>query len=333
MTSLSPIRLDDAQAARRRIAPHTLSTPLIRWHSGSSNVEIYLKLENLQPTGSFKVRGAVNSLRLLSEEAHRTDWGVWTASAGNMGSALAWSARRLGIPCAVIVPDDAPQAKRNAIARYGAQIYPVPFALYQEVQRKHDWRGLIDLPETGPLGGQMVHPFAGPAVMAGNATIGLEILEQLPDVGAIFIPYGGGGLSCGIASTIRAAKPDVNVYACEVETASPLAASWAAGEPVTVPYTASFVSGMGAPFVFPEMWPLARQLLDGVRVVGLSQVRHAIRSLAEEHHIIAEGAGVVSLAAALAEPAMPGKVVCLVSGGNIDRQVLIDILQEGEVEE
>jgi threonine dehydratase len=204
----------------------------------------------------------------------------------------------------------------------------VPFAAYQEVQRRHTWRGLVDLPEKGGLGGRMLHPFADRAVMAGNGTIGLEILEDLPDVDAVLVPYGGGGLSCGIAAALKRQMPHTRVLACEVETATPLAASLAAGEMVQVSYQASFVSGMGAPGVFPEMWPLAQKLLDGARVVTLAQVRQAMRSLAERNHVIAEGAGAVAAAAALAGLAGAGKLACIVSGGNIDRQVLVDILQE-----
>jgi threonine dehydratase len=174
--------------------------------------------------------------------------------------------------------------------------------------------------------GLLIHPFADQAVMAGNGTLGLEILEDLPDVDAVLVPYGGGGLSCGIAAAIRANKPGTRIEAVEVTTAAPFTGSFAAGKPVEVPYQSSFVSGMGAPFVFPQMWPLARHLLDGSRVVELSPVANAIRLLAERHHIIVEGAGAVALAAALAQP--PGKkVVCVVSGGNIAAGHLTSILQ------
>src|SRR5438067_8978156 len=175
--------------------------------------------------------------------------------------------------------------------------------------------------------GLFVHAFNDPAVMAGNGTIGLEILEDLPDVDTVIVPYGGGGLSCGIASAIRALKPNVKVYACEVETAAPLAASFAAGEQVQVAYTPTFVDGIGAPTLFPEMWQLARQLLDGSLVVTLAEVAAAIRLLAERNRVIAEGAGAAPVAAALAGKAGGGNVVCVVSGGNIDSGKLAKILQ------
>jgi threonine dehydratase len=288
--------------------------------------EIYLKLENLQTVGSFKVRGAANALAQLEDSARRQ--GVWTASAGNMGYALAWCSRRMGIACAVIVPDDAPAAKLEAIAAQGAQIHTVPFTVYQEIQLQRAWQGLADLPGDGALSGRMMHPFADSEVIAGNATIGMEIAADLPDATAVVVPYGGGGLCCGIAAALRALRPQTKVYAAEVETAAPLAASLTAGKPVPVSYTASFVSGMGAPFVFPEMWALASQLLDGSLVVSLAQVRQALRLLAWKQHVIAEGAGGVAAAAALAGMAGSGKVVCIVSGGNIDQQLLISILNE-----
>ena len=328
---LSTISLDEVAAARQRIADTALRTPLVRLDINSTQAEIYLKLENLQPVGSFKIRGAVNALAKIAEEKGGVTQGVWTASVGNMGYALAWAAQQMGIPCAVIVPDDAPKTKLQAIARYGALIHPVPFSVYQQIQVQHAWRELADLPESGPLSGPMVHPFADPAVMAGNATIGLEILEEMPDVEAVFVPYGGGGLSCGIAAGVKAVRHEARVVACEVETAAPLAASLAAGQTVEVSYTPSFVTGMGAPYVFPDMWPLAKQVIDSAQVVSLDQVRIAIRILAHRCHIIAEGAGAVPVAAALSSAAGVRKVVCVVSGGNIDAELLAGILNENDL--
>jgi threonine dehydratase len=277
--------------------------------------KIYLKLENLLPTGSFKLRGAGNALACLDNQNLIT--GVWTPSAGNMAQSLAWHARRAGIPCTAIVPEDAPPVKLDAIADLGARIIQVSFSEYQSIQI-HCQRPDLE--------GTLIHPFADPQVMAGNGTIGMEILEDLPDVEAILVPYGGGGLSVGIAAAVRAARPQVKVYACEVATAAPLAASLQANEPVKVSYTPSFVSGMGAPFVFPQMWPLASQLLDGSLVVSLSHVAGAIRSLAAYNHLIAEGAGAVAVAAALSSSNWRGKVVCVLSGGNIERDTFIQIL-------
>lgn len=317
MTALQPASLESIVSARERLAGTILRTPLIRLQMEDVSAEIYLKLENLQPTGSFKVRGAGNAL--LSAEPSQLKDGVWTVSAGNMGQALAWYARKLDIACTVVVPDDAPDVKVEAIRRLGADIVKVPFAEYQSIQKESghsDMKGLL------------IHPFADEAVMAGNGTIGLEILEDLPDVDTILVPYGGGGLSCGIAASVTAGRPEVRVEAVEVATAAPLTGSLSAGKMVEVPYQSSFVSGMGAPFVFPQMWPLASQLLDGSQVVELTRVAEAIRLLAERHHLIVEGAGAVALAAALAMLALNEnkKVVCVVSGGNINAAHLNKIL-------
>jgi threonine dehydratase len=331
--------------------PSAVSPPFDYAQDG---VEIYLKLENLQPTGSFKVRGAGNAL--LSANPDQLKNGVWTASAGNMGQALAWYAKKLKVPCTVLVPDDAPEVKVQAIQRLGAKIVKVPFADYQSIQKEGAYPAMKGL---------LIHPFADEAVMAGNGTIGLEVLEDLPDADLILVPYGGGGLSCGIAAAVRAERRDerseersrsalspsfdpstrsgrrfaqdegVKVEAVELETATPFTSSFVDGKMVEVPYRASFVSGMGAPFLFPQMWMLASQLLDGSRVVELTQVAEAIRLLAEHHHIIVEGAGAVALAAALlitdSHPLRESdcqfkKIVCVVSGGNINAEHLNKIL-------
>lgn len=317
MIALQPPSIEDILFARQRLTGKVLRTPLVRLHMDDAPVEIYLKLENLQPTGSFKVRGAANAL--LSADAAQLRNGVWTASAGNMGQALAWYARRLDIACTVIVPDDAPEVKVEAIRRLGAVLVKVPFADYQAIQLEGG------SPEM-KMKGMLVHPFADEAVMAGNGTIGLEILEDLPDVDTVLVPYGGGGLSCGIAASIKTSRPQVRVEAVEVATAAPLTASLSAGRPVEVPYQSSFVSGMGAPFVYPQMWPLASRLLDAAQAAPLAGVAASICLLAERQHIIAEGAGAVALAAVLAQPAGK-KVVCVVSGGNINTGCLTKILQ------
>lgn len=315
MPPLTAPCLEDIHAAQARLAGTILRSPLIPLNFENAPAEIYLKLENLQPTGSFKVRGAGNAL--LSLPPAETKHGVWTASAGNMGQALAWFARQRGIACAVVVPDDAPPVKVEAIRRLGAEIVSLPFARYQSIQRAGQW---------DEMNGLLVHPFANEAVIAGNGTIALEILADLPDADTILVPYGGGGLGCGIAAAIKASNAPVKVEAVEVTTATPLTASLAARQMVEVPYQASFVSGMGAPFVFPQMWPLAQELLTGTRVVGLEQVGAAIHLLAERHRVIVEGAGAVALAAALSAP-VGRKVVCIVSGGNIAAAHLVKIIQ------
>ncbi|HEU5181212.1 MAG TPA: threonine/serine dehydratase [Candidatus Polarisedimenticolia bacterium] len=319
MSGLDPVPLDSIQAARMRIAGTAVRTPLVRLQVSDSPAEIYLKLENLQPIGSFKLRGAANLI--LQTDRAQLEPGVWTASAGNMAQGVAWCARNLGLRSTVIVPETAPETKRAAIARLGARIVPVPFAQWMEVFQTRRYAGMEGL---------FVHAFSDPAVMAGNGTIGLEILEDLPDVETVIVPYGGGGLSCGIASCLRAMKPGIRVLAAEVETAAPLAASWGAGAPVEISFTPSFVDGIGAPRVFPEMFALARRLLEGSVVVSPAEIASAIGLLIERNRVVAEGAGAASVAAALTGRAGQGKIVCVVSGGNIDAAKLSKILH-GEV--
>jgi len=319
MPELTPVPLESIHAARERIAGTIVRTPLVRLNVENAPAEIFIKLENLQPIGSFKLRGASNLI--LQTSGEKLVDGVWTASAGNMAQGVAWCARRLGLRCTVVMPETAPATKRSAIERLGAAIVPVSLEQWMEVFETRHYPGMKGL---------FVHAFSDPDVMAGNGTIGLEILEDLPDVDAIVVPYGGGGLSCGIASAIRAIRPSTKVYAAEVETAAPLAASWTAREPIAIHYTPSFVDGIGAPRVFPEMWQLARQLLDGPLVATLPEVAGAVRLLAERNRVMAEGAGATPVACALAGRAGSGKVVCIVSGGNIDTAKLVKILQ-GEV--
>jgi threonine dehydratase len=316
--SLAEITLDQIRAARERIAGAVLRTPLVRLGVDDAPAEIHLKLENLQPIGSFKLRGASNAIALAPREALAD--GVWTASAGNMAQGVAWQARRLGIPCSVLAPDHAPETKLDAIRRLGGTVVKTPFADWFQVliDRRH--------PE---MKGHFVHPVSDAAVIAGNGTIGLEILEDLPDVDTVLIPFGGGGLSGGIASAIRALKPGTKVLACEVETAAPLAASLAAGRPTRFDYRPSFVDGIGAPSVLDDMWPLVSRVLDGSLVVPIADVAGAIRLLAERNRVIAEGAGATPVAAALSGRAGGGKIVCVVSGGNIDAAKLARILEGG----
>lgn len=277
--------------------------------------EIWLKLECLQPIGSFKLRGAGNAMASAAPDT--LSRGVYTASAGNMAQGVAWNARRLGIPCTVVVPDHAPKTKLDAVQRLGGRVVKVPVDRWWQVLAEHHYPGIEGL---------FIHPVADRTVIAGNGTIGLEILEDLPDVDTVLVPWGGGGLSCGIASALRALRPAVKTYACEVATAAPLAASLAAGKPVAVEYTPSFVDGIGAKGLLPEMWPLATSLLSGSLVVSLAEVTAAVRLLVERARVVAEGAGAVPVAAALSGRVGPGKVVCVVSGGNIDADRLAAIL-------
>ena len=319
MKELEPIPLDEIRAAHERIAGVGTDSPLFRLNSDDAPAEIFLKLENLQPIGSFKLRGAGNVLQLA--DSRDLEKGVWTASAGNMAQGVAWYARQMGLDCTIVVPDHAPETKLAAIKRLGGRIVKVPAADWFQILRDHGYEGME---------GFFIHPVTNRAVIAGHGTIGLEIYEELPDLDAVVIPYGGGALSSGIASALRPLKPDVKLYAAEVETAAPLAPSLAAGGPVEVEYKASFVDGIGAPFLFPEMWPLVSQLLDGSLVVGLEDIAAAIRLLVERNRVVAEGAGAAPVAAALAGKAGDGKVVCVVSGGNIDTSKLVKILR-GEI--
>ncbi len=315
MPAPSPIPLEEIRAARLRTSDVVIRTPLLRLNIDDAPAEIYLKLENLQPIGSFKIRGA--SSLISNVEPSTLARGLWTASAGNMAQGVAWCARRLGIHCTVVVPETAPVAKLAAIERLGARTTRVPVS---------EWFDVFQTRKHAGLDGLFVHAFNDPDVMAGNGVIGLEVLEDLPDVDAIVVPYGGGGLSCGIASAVRALKPDTKIYAAEAETAAPLVASWAAGEPTRIDYQPSFVDGIGAPHVFPGMWELARLLLDGSLVSSLAEIASAVRVLAERNHVIAEGAGAAAAAPAIAGRAGSGKVVCIVSGGNIDAGKLAKIL-------
>jgi threonine dehydratase len=318
VAELRPIPLDEIVAARDRIARVAIRTPVLALDNDGPD-QVHLKLENLQPIGSFKLRGAGNAIA-LADPAALAQRGVYTASAGNMAQGVAWTARRLGIECAVVVPEHAPHAKIAAVERLGARIIRVSFDEW--------WQVLIDHGYSG-LDGVFIHPVSDPEVIAGNGTIGLELVEQVPEMAAVVVPYGGGGLSCGIALAVKALRPDVRVYAAEVGTAAPFAASLAAGHPVSVEYQASWVDGIGGRSVLAEIWGLASALLDGSIVVSLSSVANAVRQLATRGRVIAEGAGAASVAAALSGEVGPGPVVAVVSGGGIDAAVLATILEGG----
>ena len=283
-------------------------TPLVRVELGhASPIDLYLKLEVLQPIGSFKIRGAYNTVRQLRPEELRE--GVWTVSAGNAAQGVALAARKVGARCSVMVMDTAPQAKLSAIERLGATIVP---ATYDEC-----WRTVIEH-RSDRMTGHFVHPFDDDRFIAGNGTAGLEILEDLPDADVVIAPLGGGGLLSGISAAVRALRPQTKIFAAEPETAAPLHASLDAGRPVFFDkWTASFVDGAGGKSVLDTMWPLLRTL-DGSIVVTLDEVARAMKLVAERAHIIAEGAAGCAVAAALSGRAGSGKVVAVVSGGNID---------------
>ena len=311
--------LAEIRQAQATIAGAAIRTPLIRLNVSDAPAEIYLKLENLQPIGAFKIRGAANAMAQIPPE--QLQRGVLTASAGNMAQGVAWQARELNIPCTVIAPETAPETKINAIERLGGQVIKVPFETWWRTFQERSYPGIE---------ATFIHAFDDPRVMAGNGTIGLEILEDLPEVEAIVIPWGGGGLACGIAAAARALKPDCRLYAAEVATGAPLAASLAAGAPQVVDYRPTFVDGIGSKTVFPQMLAHAQVLLDGALVAELGEVAQAVRRLAERNRVIAEGAGACPVACALSGRAGAGKVVCIVSGGNIDLSKLCELLTSAE---
>ena len=316
MRELTAPSLDEIRAARERLAGTVVRTPLVRLNTDGAAAEIWLKLENLQPIGSFKLRGAANAMRLAGPEKLRH--GVYTASAGNMAQGVAWSARELGVPAAVVVPDNAPATKLAAVERLGGRVVKVPFERWWQVIEEHSFPG---------LDGLFIHPVADRVVMAGNGTIALEILEDLPDVDTVLVPFGGGGLSCGIASALKALRPEARVFGCEVATAAPLAASFAAGSAQTIDYKPSFVDGIGGKGLLPDMWPIVSRLLAGSRVASIEEIAAAVRLLAERHRVIAEGAGATPVAAALNGVPEARKVVCIISGGNLDAAKLCAILE------
>ncbi len=281
-----------------------------------ATAEIYLKLENLQPIGAFKTRGAGFAMTQVSKDAAAR--GFVTASAGNMGQAVAWNASQMGVPCTVIVPESAPAAKLLAIERLGARVVKLTFDQW--------WQSLIDRRYPG-VEGTFLHPFHDTNVMAGNGTIGLEILDDLPDVDTILVPWGGGGLAIGIAAAVQAESEHCHVMAVEVDSAAPLAASLAKGAPTTVDYRPTFVDGIGSKTVFPDMFELAQEFLGGSLTANVEETARAVRTLAERNHIIAEGAGAVATAIATSGRAGSGQIVCVVSGGNIDAHKLALILE------
>jgi len=309
------IELAEIEAARERIAGTATRTPLVRLPVDGAPAEIYLKLENLQPISSFKIRGATNAVMLAPPGARAK--GLVTASAGNMAQGVAWAARTLGVPATIAVPEHAPEAKLAAIGRLGGQVLKLPY---------DDWWNVIVTGHVDGAEGLFVHPVQDPGVMAGNGTIGLEILEDLPGPDAVVIPYGGGGLTVGIASAIKALRPETKIFTAEPETGAALAAAMAAGRPVDVGYRASFVDGSGSRRVLDSMWPLVRPLVDGALAVTVAEAAAAVRLMAERARVIAEGAGALALAAALSGRAGSGKVVCVVSGGNINLGKLAEIL-------
>jgi threonine dehydratase len=309
------IARDEILRARDVLSGLAVRTPLVRLDV-DADAEIWLKLELLQPVRSFKIRGAGNAIMQATDA--ELAGGVLTASAGNMAQGVAYAARLRGVSATIVVPEHAPQTKLDAIARYGGRVIKVPY---------DEWWNTLVTGEYPGVDGLFVHPVADDRVMAGNGTIGLELLEQLDGFDAVVVPYGGGGLVTGIASAIKAERPDVQIYSAEPETGAPAAATFAAGgTPTPVEYTPSFVDGSGSRELIPKVWQHASELLDGAFAVRLADAADAVRVLAERTRVIAEGAGALPVAAALNNE-LGRRVVCVVSGGNIDPAVFARILQ------
>jgi threonine dehydratase len=303
-----PITLAEIHAARERIRNVAVRTPLIRFLHGTDAPEIWLKLENLQPINAFKIRGAANAVAMLSPEARAQ--GVWTISAGNAGQGVAYAAREAGIPCTVVVIETAPETKIDRMRNLGATLVRAPFDACWSAMEAREFPGVE---------GTFVHPFDDQDFVTGNATLGLEIMEDLPHVRTVITAIGGGGLISGTGSAIRALAPDVRILGAEPETAAPGAVSFAAGEPRAFEgWKATFVDGAGGKSIFPRMWERMNGVVDGSIVVTLDEVKHAMRLVAEKVRVIAEGAGALGVAAALSGRAGEGPIVAVVSGGNVD---------------
>jgi threonine dehydratase len=313
------IDIAEIEAARDRIAGIVVRTPLVRLRFEDPDREIYCKLENVQPINSFKLRGAANAILKLSPESLAE--GLVTASAGNMAQGVAWMARELGVSATIVVPDHAPEAKLDAIAALGGRVVKVPMEAW--------WQTIVTSHMDG-INGRFVHPVDDEGVMAGNGTIGLEILEDLPEVDTIVIPVGGGGLATGIASAIRARRPQTRIVTVEPDTGAALAGAMAAGHPTDVAYTPSLVDGSGSRRVLDPMWPRLSEVVDEAVSVSIPQVSDAIALLARRMRVIAEGAGALSTAAATAGLAGTGRIACIVSGGNINLTTFQQVLKEHE---
>jgi threonine dehydratase len=311
-----PLTLAEMQNARDRIAGSIVRTPLVRLDLGPQFPDIRLKLENLQATNSYKLRGAVNAVAMLSEGERQL--GVWTISAGNAGQGIAFAARKAGVPCTVVAIETAPAAKLERMRALGAKLVTVSY--------EAAWRALGDRAYPG-VSGTFVHPFDDQNFIAGHSTMGFEILEDAPDTVAVIAAIGGGGLITGVGSALKALKPGIKIWGAEPETAAPAALSLSMGSPqVFKDWKASFVDGAGGQSLFPRMWERLKPVVDGCIVVSLEDTKRAMRLLADKARIVAEGAGSLSLAAALTGQVGKGPIVAVVSGGNIDLQKFCELL-------
>ena len=308
LEAVRPIKLSEIKAARERIGKTIVRTPLVRLELGRDFPDIRLKLENLQPINAYKLRGAANAVAMLPEADRKR--GVWTISAGNAGQGVAYAARQAGVPCSVVAIETAPESKLERMRALGAKLFLVSYDVA--------WKTLDDRAFPG-VEGTFIHPFDDDNFIAGHGTMGLEILEDVPDVKSVIASIGGGGLITGVGSAIKALKPETKIFGVEPETAAPAALSFAKGSPqVFENWTASFVDGAGGQSMFPRMWERMKPVVDGYFVVSLEEAKKAMRLMAEKVRVISEGAGALPLAAALAGKAGNGPIVAIVSGGNID---------------
>ena len=311
-----PISIEDIEQARTRVAGTVIRTPLVKLDLGGDGPDIRLKLENLQPTNAYKIRGATNAVARLSDEGRAR--GVWTISAGNAGQGVAFAARQFGIPCTVVAIETAPQTKLDRMRALGADIVPVSYDRAWVAAETHEFEG---------LDGTFIHPFDNHDFIAGHGTMGLEILEDAPEVRTVIAAIGGGGLISGVGSAIKAKRPDVRVLGAEPETAAPFALSLREGGPRKfTDWQASFVDGAGGKSVTDRMWQRMRPVSDGTITVTLDQTARAMRLIAEKTRTIAEGAGALALAAAISGEAGGGPIVCIVSGGNIDLDKFAELI-------
>src|SRR5436309_14898846 len=318
-TTLQPVRptaLSEICTARERIAKTIVRTPLVRLELGPEFPHIRLKLENLQPINAYKLRGAANAVALLSDSERKR--GVWTISAGNAGQGVAYAARQAGVPCAVVVIETAPKSKVGRMRALGAKLIPVSYDVAWKTLEERSFPGAE---------GTFIHPFDDDNFIAGHGTMGLEILEDAPDTAAVIASIGGGGLITGVGSTLKALKPETKIFGVEPETAAPSALSFKMGSPqVFKDWKASFVDGAGGQSVFPRMWERMKPVVDDYFVVSLHETTKAMRHMAEKTRVIAEGAGALSLAAALSGQAGKGPIVAVVSGGNIDLNKFCELI-------
>lgn len=317
LEAVRPIELAEIKQARERIAGTIVRTPLVRLELGAGYPDVRLKLENLQPINAYKLRGAANAVAMLSESERKK--GVWTISAGNAGQGVAYAARKAGVPCTVVAIETAPASKLERMKALGATLFPVSY--------DGAWKALDERAYPG-VEGTFIHPFDDHNFIAGHATMGLEILEDAPDVSAVIGGIGGGGLITAVGSAFKALKPDVKVIGVEPETAAPAALSFKMGSPQKfTEWKASFVDGAGGQSLFPRMWERMKPVVDDYIVVTLEETKRAMRLMAEKARVISEGAGALPLAAALTGKAGQGPIVAIVSGGNIDLKKFSELIE------